>query len=70
MALIRVSDETRDLLREFAGSHAVSVSTLVECASQSLDPEASWHQLPPKVREWVTCARALDAERRSREPPS
>lgn len=69
MAKLRVSDEARDNFKAFAETHGVSMSALLECFIWKVNPETPWDDLTPGQRDAITEARAVDAERRSRETP-
>lgn len=64
MAVVRVSDEARDLFRDFADQHGVSVSALLESFARRLPPPET--KLWPRLRDAVEEARAIDVERRRR----
>jgi hypothetical protein len=58
-----VDDETRDLWRDFANFHGVSVSALIEAIGRYLVTDAP---LQAWQRRMLQDARVIDAERRSR----
>lgn len=63
-----VSDDSRDGWQEFARVHGVSVTALLESLGHRLsDMDAPEAKLPALWRETIAEARAIDAERRSRE---
>lgn len=64
MAVVKTSDEARDLLRVFAEKHGITVSALLEAVARRLPggEGISAHHI-----EVVSEARAIDAERRRRD---
>jgi hypothetical protein len=64
VAVIRTSDDARDLLTAFANAHGVTVSALLEAIARRLPPDGG--ALSPDHVEIVSEARAIDVERRSR----
>lgn len=63
VAVLKSSDEARDLFREFAEANGVSVSALLEAIARRLPPP---DRLTPHHTAVVEEARAIDAERRRR----
>jgi hypothetical protein len=64
MAVVRMSDDARDLWTAFARFHGVSVSALLEACAPALTPPGD--ELDPRMVAVIAEARAIDAERRSR----
>lgn len=64
MAVVRTSDDARDLFTEFARRHGVSVSALLEAIARRL-PVGD--DITPHHAEMVSEAKAIDAERRRRD---
>ena len=62
MAVVRVSDEARELWTAFAQSHGVTVSALLEAAAQVLVV----NQDDPRMVAVIAAARAIDVDRRRR----
>jgi uncharacterized membrane protein YjjP (DUF1212 family) len=61
MAVVRMDDGARDLFRDYAAEQGVSVSALLEAIARRV------HRGRVDMDEAVSEARAIDAERRSRD---
>lgn len=64
MAVVKTSDEARDLLRDFAEKHGITVSALLEAIARRLPVG---QDLTPHHGAVVSEARSIDAERRRRD---
>lgn len=62
--MVKISDDARDMLRDFAERHAVSVAALLEAFARRLPPAGV--ELHERLAAAVEEARAIDVERRRR----
>ena len=64
MAVVRVSDEGRDLIRAFARHHGVTISALLEAIAQNLPTDDELNDVHHRTLEE---ARAIMVERLARD---
>lgn len=63
---VSISDEARDGWRDFANHHGVSITALAEAIGLGFSTLKD-DEVPPRLALAIEEARAIDAERRSRQ---